>query len=148
MIVLLDEDACEVYKWMGERMLCPESLVGYSFIIKGKVGRGKLLCLFPLSAPPPGWEGEFFCPYVVRLGPQMVLCVCIKRILRILDSLSWLGLLQVSCRHCVIVWGRVPCFRCMVLLLSLLGLGVKQTYSLEWSLTYRVSPICFLLTVW
>ena len=42
---------------MGERMLYPENLVGYSFIIKGKVGGGKD-CLFdiilPLSAPPPG----------------------------------------------------------------------------------------------
>ena len=32
-------NSCEVYKWVSERALCPENLLGYSFIIKGKVGR-------------------------------------------------------------------------------------------------------------
>ena len=44
----------------GGGVPCPENLVGYSFIIKGKVGRGRaslsLLSEFmlPSSAPPPG----------------------------------------------------------------------------------------------
>ena len=26
----------------------------------------------PLASAPPGWAGEFSCPYLVKLGPQIV----------------------------------------------------------------------------
>ena len=38
---LLEQDACEVYKWASEMVSCPKNLVGYSLIIKEKVGGGK-----------------------------------------------------------------------------------------------------------
>ena len=34
-------DACAVYEWVEEGVLHPENLVGFSFIIKGKVARGR-----------------------------------------------------------------------------------------------------------
>jgi len=53
-----------------------KSFMGYSFIIKGKVERGKGLLLphfgtdieLPSSTPPPRWAGEFSCFYVIKLG--------------------------------------------------------------------------------
>ena len=36
-------DACAVYEWVEEGVLHPENLVGFSFIIKGKVARGRTL---------------------------------------------------------------------------------------------------------
>ena len=43
---LLEQDACEAYRWAGKRVLCPPNLVGYSFIVKGKVGRGEKTTFF------------------------------------------------------------------------------------------------------
>ena len=55
-------------------MLCP----GYSFINKGKVGKGRRpsfssvdIMLLP-SVPTPGWAGEFSCFYTIKLGPQII----------------------------------------------------------------------------
>ena len=28
--------------------------------------------MFPSSAPPPGCAGEFACPYMVKLGPHII----------------------------------------------------------------------------
>ena len=59
---------------MGERVPCPENLVGCHFVIKRKVGRGKrpssssfLIRYLPSSVPAPCWAGKFFCPYIVKL---------------------------------------------------------------------------------
>ena len=64
---------------MGEQEIsCPENLLGYSFKIKVKVGRGRKFSLssqedimLSTSAPPPDRGGEFSCPYMVMLGPQI-----------------------------------------------------------------------------
>ena len=37
--------------------------------------------MLPSSASPPGWEGEFSCPYMVQLDPQIVLHVCRPHVL-------------------------------------------------------------------
>ena len=40
--------------------------------------REEFLCLswvavmLPSSRPPPGWAGESSCPYMVKLGPQII----------------------------------------------------------------------------
>ena len=64
-------------------MSCPKNLLSYSFIIKGKVGRGKeFLCpswvdvMLPSSVSPPGWAEEFSCPSMVKLGPQIIVFMC------------------------------------------------------------------------
>ena len=59
----------------GERMPHPKNLLGYSCIIKGKVGKGDVT--IPSSTPPPGWAREFPCPYVVKLGPQIYFFLCV-----------------------------------------------------------------------
>ena len=44
------------------------------------------------SVSPPGWAGEFFCPYVVKLGLQIIVFyVCGEHILGIINLLSSLG---------------------------------------------------------
>ena len=59
-----------------QEMLCPMNFVGYSFIVKGKVGRGKKpLSSWSLSrchasnisSSPRSGRGAF-CPYVVKPG--------------------------------------------------------------------------------
>ena len=62
----------------------PRNLLGYSFIIKGKVGRLRKISLssqedimLPSSAPPPDKGGEFSCPYMVKLGPQITVFLCV-----------------------------------------------------------------------
>ena len=69
---------------MGEQEIsCPENLLGYSFKIKGKVGRGRKISLssqedmLSTSAPPPDRGGEFSCPYLVMLGPQITGFLCV-----------------------------------------------------------------------
>ena len=37
--------------------------------------------MLPSSASPPGWEGEFSCPCMVQLDPQIVLHVCRPHVL-------------------------------------------------------------------
>ena len=34
--------------------------------------------MLPSSAPPPGWAGEFSCPYMVKQGPQIIV-LCVQR---------------------------------------------------------------------
>ena len=85
--------------------------------------------MLPSSALPPGWAGEFSCPYMVKLGPQMIVFyMCRQHILEIINLLSSLGSMWVSRHHCFIVWGHVSCFCNMVLLLSKPAwFAVKQT---------------------
>ena len=101
-------------------------MLGYSFITKGKVGRGEaFLCLswvdvmLPSSAPPPGWAGEFSCPCMVKLGPHIIVShVCREYVVGSINLLSSLGRMWVSCLHCFSVLGYLPCFCFMGLLPS------------------------------
>ena len=135
----LEYNTCEAYKWA--RNALPQELTGLQFHNQRKKwgGREELYCLswvdvtFLSSVLPPGWAGELSHPRVVKLGLQtVVFSVCRENVLGIINLLSSLGMMWVSCHHCFIVWGHVPCFCCMILLLSkLLGFVIKQTCSLE-----------------
>ena len=57
-------------------MLGHKNLLGYSFTVRGEVGRGRITFswvdfMIPSSAPP-GWAGEFSSLYKAKLGPQIV----------------------------------------------------------------------------
>ena len=103
------EDTCEAYKQVGEGMPCPKNFLDYSFIIKEKVGRERRTSLSFLSrrcasiissfchasiiSSSSSWAGEFSCPYVVKLSPQIsgfffFFHVCKKHILGIINLLS------------------------------------------------------------
>ena len=53
-----------------------------------------------------------------REAQIIVFYVCSEHVLGVINLLSSLGRMWVSCHHCFIVWGHVLCFSCMVLLLS------------------------------
>ena len=81
--------------------------------------------MFPSSAPPTGWA-EFSCPWVVNLGPQIIdFYVFRERILGIINLLSSLGRMWVSCTHCFIVLGA-----CLMLLLP--GFVAKHSSLVLW----------------
>ena len=67
----------------GQEMPPAENLLGYSFIIQGKVGRGEdLLCpswedVMRPSSTSPGWAGEFSYLYMTNLGPQIIIIIII-----------------------------------------------------------------------
>ena len=71
--------------------------------------------ILPSSAPPPGWAGEFFCPYMIKLGQQIIVpsSMCA-------ESMSWLTELTEQDVGLMLSWfyclGLVSCFRCIVLL--------------------------------
>ena len=144
----------------------PENLVGYSFIIKEKAGRGRRMFLSFLSrhhvsiinSSPrigrkvylfhPIWLGqdchrpsEKYFQVSIQWGSFILkshlpindcFCVCTEPILGVFNLLSSLDTMWVSCHHYFIVWGRVSCFCCMVLLLRKLdGFVVKQTCFLQ-----------------
>ena len=74
--------------------------------------------MLPSSAPPPGWAGEFSCPYMVKQGPQIIV-LCVQRAHprdRYLTELTLAG--RGAHATTVIVWGHVLYFCLMVLLLS------------------------------
>ena len=85
--------------------------------------------MFLTSAPPPGWVGEFSCPYMVKLGSQIVFYVCREHILGVINVPSWAGcgspatiillfgaclllLLQsfVAKQACLVLWLSKPAF--------------------------------------
>ena len=100
----------------------PENLLGYSFIIKGKVGRERIPLSFLSGCHAfivdfsSGLDSEFFCPYMVRIGPQIIVFLYVQRACP--DLLGSLGRIWVSCHDCSIVLEHASCFRCMVLSLS------------------------------
>ena len=107
-------------------MLHTENLLATILQSKEKWGGGEELpCLswldivLPSSGPPPGWAGEFSCPYMVHLGPQIIVVsyVCREHVLGIINLLSALGKWWASCHPCFIALGHVSCFCYMVLLL-------------------------------
>ena len=64
---------------MWVRNATPRELSGLQFYNQRKSWEGEnTSCLsgvnlmFLTSAPPPGWVGEFSCPYMVKLGSQIV----------------------------------------------------------------------------
>ena len=107
----------------------PENLVGYSFIIKGRVGRGRTPSMSFWSKPHVSKISSssrlgrgVFLSLMVKLGSQIVVFyVCREHILGIMNLLSSLGRMWVSCHHCFIVWGYVLCSCCMVLFLGKLA---------------------------
>ena len=116
----------QVGKW---EVPCSKNSLGYSVIIKGKVGRGGgLLCLswaevmLSSTVPPPGWAEAFSCPYMSRLGPQIIVYpVCREHVPGIINLLSSLGRMWVSPLCCL-----GSC-----LMLPLHGFVAKQACSLE-----------------
>ena len=107
-------------------MSCPENLLGYSFIIKGKVGRGRRPSLSFLNrrrifiiGSSSRLSREVLLSLLVKLGLQMIVFwMCREHVLGIINLLSSLGRIWFSCHHCFTVWGHVLCFCCMVLLLG------------------------------
>ena len=70
--------------------------------------------MLPSSLPPSGLAGEFSCPYVVRLDPPIIVFyVCREHVLGIINLLSSMVRIRVSCHHRFIVGGHVSCFCCM-----------------------------------
>ena len=59
--------------------------------------------MLPSFVPPPGWAGEFSCPYVVKLGSQIIVFLCLHRACP--NLLSSLVRMWGSCYHCFLVWG-------------------------------------------
>ena len=91
----------------------PWELTGLYNQRKSGGGGEELLCLswvdvmLPSSLPPPGLAGEFSCPYMVKLGPPIIVFpVCREHVLGIFELLS---------SHVTIVlwWGA-----CLLLLLQ------------------------------
>ena len=111
---------------------------------KGLLSLSWVDIMFLSSVPPPGQAGKFTCPCIVRPGlsystlekyfqftvrwgffnfekspfHKWLLSVCTEPVLGIINLLSSLGRMWVSRHLCFIVWGHVPCFCCMGLLLS------------------------------
>ena len=113
----------QLSKWA--RNPTPENLVGYSFIIKGEVGRGRFSLSFLyryhvsiMNSSSRLGKGVFSLHSQTRSVHKLVFCVCKEHVLRIANLLSSLGSRWVSYHHCFIVWGHVLRFSCMVMLLS------------------------------
>ena len=82
--------------------------------------------MLPSSALPTGWAEEFSCPWVVNLGPQIIVFYVFREcILGIINLLSSLGGMWVSCVHCFIVLGAC-------LMLPLPGFVAKQAGLVLW----------------
>ena len=103
-----------------------ENLLGYSFIIKWKVGRGRRPSISFLSrchASIMSSSSRYGRGVLLSLHSQArstnSCFLCVQRACsRVINLLSSLDKMWVSCHHCVIVWGQVSCFCYMVLLLS------------------------------
>ena len=70
--------------------------------------------MLPSSLPPSGLAGEFSCPYMVRLGPPIIVFyVCREHVLGIINLLSSMGRIRVSFHNHFIGGGHVSCFCCI-----------------------------------
>ena len=84
-------------------MPCPENLLGYSFIIKGKVGRGRRPSLSFLNrrrifiiGSSSRLSREVLLSLLVKLGLQMIVFwMCREHVLGIINLLSSLGRMWV-----------------------------------------------------
>ena len=62
--------------------------------------------MLPSSAPSSGWAEEFSCCYMFKLGSQIIVFyVCREHVLVIINLLSSVGRMWVSCQHCFIAGG-------------------------------------------
>ena len=68
-----------------QEMLCPKNLVGYSFIIRGKVWKESTSLSFlsrhraPIISSSFRLGREFAYSYMVKLGPQIAGGFCMQR---------------------------------------------------------------------
>ena len=93
-------------------MPCPENLLGYSFIIEGKVGRSRRtplsflskLDFFITSSSSRLGRGVFLSLDGQARSTDGCFFMCRECILGIINLLSSLGRMWVSCCHCFI-WG-------------------------------------------
>ena len=106
--------------------------LGYSFIIKGKVGRGRaslsLLSRGRASVirSSPRLDKGVFLSYMVKLGSQTVdFYVWTEHVLGVINLLNSLGRMWNSFHHCFIVWGAH-------LVLLLYGFVAKQASLVLW----------------
>ena len=75
--------------------------------------------MLPSSAPPPGGAGSsLLATWSGQVHKVLFSYVCREHVLGIINLLSSLGRIWVSCHDCFIVLGHVWCFCCLVLLLS------------------------------
>ena len=95
----------------GRGVLHPENLLGYSFVIKGKVGRGRRTSLSFLSRchasiiSSSRLSRGVFLSLMVKLGPQVIVFpVCREHVLGIINLVSSLGRMWVLCHHCFIAY--------------------------------------------
>ena len=86
-----------------------KNLLGYNFIIKGKVGRGRRTSLSFLSRchasiiSSSRLSRGVFLSLMVKLGPQVIVFPgCREHVLGIINLVSSLGRMWVSCHHCFI----------------------------------------------
>ena len=110
----------------GQEMPWPKNLLGYSFIIKGKVERGRRTSLSFLSRRYASiigsssrlGRGVFLSLHGQARPTNYCLDVCREHVVGLINLLSSLDRMWVSCHHCFIVLEPVLCFCCTVLLLS------------------------------
>ena len=134
---LLQSNAGETYKQVGERVPCPEKLVGYSFTIKGSVewGKRRLSSSFLsrwhaniISSSSrlgrggfslvPTWSRQgckiyFRSLYNEHLPINYCFYLCREHLLGITNLLSSVGSMWVSRHHSFIVWGHGSSFHCV-----------------------------------
>ena len=103
----------------------PENLMGYSFIIKGEVGRGRKSLSFLsryhdsiMNSSRLGKGGFSLHSQTRSVHKLLFFYVCKEHVLKIANLLSSQGSRWVSYHHYFIVWGHVLHFSCMVMLLS------------------------------
>ena len=108
-------------------MLHPENLLDYSFIIKGKMRKGRKASLSFLSrchasiiSSSSRLSRDVFLFLHCQTRSTNHCFSCVQRACPRDHELTELTGqdVWVSCHHCFIVLGHVPCFCCMVLLLS------------------------------
>ena len=109
------------------RNATPGNSLGYSFIIKGKVGRGRRTslsfvsrCHASIISSSSRLSRDVFLFLHCQTRSTNHCFSCMQRACPRDHELTELTGqdVWVSCHHCFIVLGHVPCFCCMVLLLS------------------------------
>ena len=108
----MEEDDCEVYKWVSERYWALRTY-WVTILQSEESGEGEKTFVFlrrhhaSIVNSSSGLSREFSCLYMVKLGPQItVFYVCRKHVLVIINLLSSLDSMWVSCDHRFIVWGH------------------------------------------
>ena len=112
----MEEDDCEVYKWVSERYWALRTY-WVTILQSEESGEGEKTFVFlrrhhaSIVNSSSGLGREFSCLYMVKLGPQItVFYVYREHDLGIINLLSLLGSMWGSYHHCFVVWGYVLCF--------------------------------------